>query len=137
MRSQGGGDEAGFGDVAGAELEDERPHLGQGIPLELAQEASLAGTCAGSRWRSISIRRDSGVIGERLGDRVVQLASEVGTLLAGSQLGGLARRSRSSPLALAHVARRPVSAREEAAVSDHADAGHLERQLPAILGHHR
>ena len=136
MRSQGG-DEAGFGDVAGAELEDERPHLGQGIPLELAQGGEL-----GRDLRGVPLEEHLGRARqrrhreERLGDRVVQLASEVGTLLAGSQLGGLAAQVAVESLALAHVARRPVSARE-AAVSDHADAGHLERQLPAILGHHR
>ena len=78
-------------EVAGPQLEDERPHLGEGLALEVAQLAEL-------RPRRGRVAVEQHLDGarherhreQRLGDRVVQLARQVRPLLARGQLAGLA-----------------------------------------------
>ena len=84
-------DQAVLLEVARPELEDQRAHLGERFALELAQLAELL-----ARRRRVAVEqqldgaRDQGHGEQRLGHRVVQLAGEVGPLLAGGQLAGLA-----------------------------------------------
>ena len=96
-------------EVARAELEDEGAHLGQRLALELAELGQL-----GAGRLGVAIEQHLDRAGhqrhreERLGDRIVQLAREVGALLAGRQLAGLAAQLALEPGALADVAGRAV-----------------------------
>ena len=89
-------------EVARSELEDQRAHLGQGLALEVAELGELA-----ARRVDVAVEqqlhraRDEGHREERLGHRVVELAGQVGALLAGGQLARLATQVALEPVALA------------------------------------
>ena len=68
---------------------------------------------------------------QRLGHRVVQLAGEVGPLLAGGELAGLAPQVALEPVALADVAGGAVGA-DEPPVLDHADAVDLDEDVVPV-----
>ena len=95
-------DQAVLLDVAGPELEDQRPHLGQRVALELAQRDELLG-----HLRRVLVEqeldraRQERHREQRLGHRVVELAGEVRALLGRGELRGLAPEAALQPLALA------------------------------------
>ena len=102
-------------EVAGTQLEDQRAHLGERLALEVAQLAELAsGGVRVAVEQQLDRARHERHREQRLGHRVVQLAGEVGPLLAGRQLAGLAAQVALEPVALAHVAGRTVGADEPA-----------------------
>ena len=57
-----GADQAVLLEVAGAQLEDQRAHLGQGLALEVAELRQLLARAVRVRSRSISMERDTSVI---------------------------------------------------------------------------
>jgi hypothetical protein len=85
-------------EVARPELEDQRAHLGEGLALEIPELGEL-----GPRGLGIAIEehldgsRHERHREERLGDRIVQLAREMGALLARRELArpGAAARARA------------------------------------------
>ena len=101
-------------EVAGPELEDQRAHLGQRLALEVAELGELA-----ARRIDVAVEqqlhraRDEGHREERLGHRIVELAGQVGALLAGCQLARLATQVALEPVALADIARRAVRPDED------------------------
>ena len=104
-------------EVARPKLEDERAHLGQGLALQVAQLRHLGP--GGGRIaveQHLDRARHEGHREERLGHRVVQLAGQVGALLAGGQLARLAAQVALEPVALADVAGGTVGADEHAVV---------------------
>ena len=119
-------------EVAGAELEDQRAHLGERLALELAQLGEL-----GPRRIGVAVEehlhraRHERHREQRLGHRVVQLAGQMRALLAGGELAGLLAQAALEPVAVGHVAGRAVRPRE-AAVLDHADAVDLDEDLVAV-----
>ena len=125
-------DEAVLLEVARAELEDQRPHLGERLALELAQLGELRPRRVGvAVEQHLDRARHEGHREQRLGHRVVQLAGEVGALLAGGELAGLLAQPALEPVALGHVPGGAVGPRE-AAVLDHADAVDLDEDVVAV-----
>ena len=95
--------------LPGPELEDQRPHLGQRLALEVAQLGELRpGRLRIAVEQQLDRARHEGHREQRLGHRIVELAGQVGPLLAGRQLAGLAAQVAFEPVALADVARRAV-----------------------------
>ena len=126
-------DEAVLLEVARPQLEDQRPHLGEGLALEVAQLGELV-----RRARRIAVEqqlhgpRHEGHREQRLGDRVVELAGEVGPLLARGELAGLAPQVALEALALGDVAGRAVDPDEDA-VDGHADPADLDGDVVAVV----
>ena len=115
-------------EVAGAQLEDQRAHLGQRLALQLA-ELGRAGSRAASGSvleQQLDRARHEGHREERLGHRVVQLAGQVRPLLAGRQLPGLAAQLALEADLVADVPGRALDACEPAVDGD-ADRAHVDR----------
>ena len=113
-----GMDQAVLLEAARPQLEDQCPHLGQGIPLQVAQDADLLG-----RRGRITAQQDLDAAGDErhreqgLRHRIVELAGEVCPFVAGGQGAGLMAQLHFQPIALGHIADRSVRA-GEAAVQD-------------------
>ena len=76
--------------VSRPELEDQRAHLGQGLALQVAQLRQLvARACRILLEEHLDGTRHERHREQRLGDRIVELAREVGALFARRQLTGL------------------------------------------------
>ena len=128
-------DQAILLEVAGSQLEDQRPHLGERLALEVAQLAELRpGRRRVAVEQHLHRARHEGHREERLGDRVMELAGEMRALLAGGQLTGLAPQLPFEPIAFADVARGTMDPGEAALGIDHADGADLDRDEPAVRG---
>ena len=119
-------------EVPGPELEDERPHLREGLALQLAQLGHLGpGRLDVAVQQQLDGPRDEGHREQRLGDRVVELAREMGPLLAGRQLARLATQVALEAVAVADVPGRAMGP-DERAVGHHADAVDLDQDVVAV-----
>ena len=118
--------------VPGPQLEDQRPHLGEGLALQLAQLGQLlAGRVRVAVQQHLDRAGHERHREQRLRDRVVQLPGEVRALLAGGQLAGLSAKLALEPGLVADVAARTLDAGERVAVGD-PDGPHVDRHHPAV-----
>ena len=128
-------DQAVLLEVAGPELEDQRPHLGERLALEVAQLSQLR---PGRRRVAVEQELDraghEGHREQRLGDRVVELAGEVGPLLARrpARRPGGAGPARGARARLMSRVEPWIPAKPPVDV-DHADRADLDRDEPAVL----
>ena len=128
-----GGQQPVLLEVPGPQLEDQGPHLGQCLALEVAERGQLlAGRRRVAIDEELRASSDEGHAEQRLGHRVVQLAGEMGPLLAGRKLAGLAAEVALEALALGDVAGRAVDP-GEGAVDRRPDRADLDGDGPAVL----